>query len=211
MKQITAKDIDSMEQRFRALFVNSLSGFKSANLVGTVSDEGVDNLAIVSSVFHIGANPPLMGMITRPHTVRRDSLENLRATGFYTFNHVHSGMLKQAHQTSARYEADVSEFDAVGLTPFHSDTVKAPYVREARLRIGLQLEEIKPLEINQTELVIGRIVEVFVDDQVIAGDGFIDLEALETVAISSLDSYHSASSLGRLTYAKPDKQPEFFG
>ena len=93
-----------MEERFRVFFVNALSGFKSANLVGTTSRDGHDNLAMFSSVVHLGANPPLLGMVSRPHSVRRDTLENIRATGYYTINHVHQSFFESAHQAAARYE-----------------------------------------------------------------------------------------------------------
>jgi len=39
-----------MKQRQRAHFINSLSGFKSANLIGTQSNAGITNVSIVSSV-----------------------------------------------------------------------------------------------------------------------------------------------------------------
>ena len=52
--------IAMMEPKTRARFINSLSGFKSANLIGTTDKAGNENLAIVSSVFHLGAHPPLM-------------------------------------------------------------------------------------------------------------------------------------------------------
>ncbi|WP_051275469.1 flavin reductase family protein [Aestuariibacter salexigens] len=196
--------IANMEQRYRAAFINSLSGFKSANLIGTSSSDGVNNLAIVNSVFHVGANPPLLGMIIRPHTVRRDTLENLEATGQYTINHINQDILRQAHQTSARYEAEVSEFDAVGLTPEYGKRCNAPYVAQAIIKIGLQKKQVTELEINGTVLVIGQITEVMLPDNIIAGDGYVDIEKAGTVAISSLDSYHNTQRIERLTYAKPD-------
>ncbi len=106
--------LDQLEDRFRARLINSLSGFKSANLIGTISDNGITNLSIVSSVFHIGANPPLVGMIIRPHSVTRDTLENIINTRQYTINQVSDRIWQQAHQCSARYDADISEFDVVG-------------------------------------------------------------------------------------------------
>ena len=65
-------------------FINSLSGYKSANLVGTADHQGRHNLAIVSSVVHLGAQPPLVGMIMRPDVVERHTLANIRETGWYT-------------------------------------------------------------------------------------------------------------------------------
>lgn len=197
-----------MQQRYRAMFINSLSGFKSANLVGTINSDGVENLAIVSSVFHIGADPALMGMITRPRTVRRDTVNNIKHSGFYTLNQVSEPMVHAAHQCSARYDAEVSEFAETGLTPSYVSGFSAPFVAQSCLKIGLQVEEIQLLEINQTELIIGKVVLVQTDEMAIEPDGSIDIEKLGSVAISGLDRYHTTKKLTRLTYAKPDSWPE---
>lgn len=36
-------------------------------------------------------------------------------------------------------------------------------------------------------------------------DGYVDIESLDLVTISGLDSYHSTQRLHRLSYAKPIK------
>lgn len=202
--QFSEIDINSMEQRKRALFVNSLSGFKSANLVGTTNAAGVNNLAIVSSVFHLGASPALMGMIFRPNSVRRDSFENILDTKYYTLNGVAESFVKAAHQTSARYLAEQSEFTEVGLTPQFSEAHPAPYVQESPLKIGLEYVEHQVLKVNDTILMIGKIIEVLTQDSAVKADGFVDIESLGLVALSSLDSYHSTNNICRLSYAKPN-------
>ena len=63
--QFSREEIDQMTQRYRATFINSLGGFKSVVLIGTKDKNGQENLSIVSSLFHIGANPPLCGLIFR--------------------------------------------------------------------------------------------------------------------------------------------------
>jgi flavin reductase (DIM6/NTAB) family NADH-FMN oxidoreductase RutF len=199
-------DIAQMPQRYRANFINCLSGFKSANLVGTQNQDGQTNLAIVSSVFHVGANPPLLGMIMRPHTVPRDTLQNIKDSGVYTLNAVPVAHVEAAHQTSARY--DESEFTAVGLTPHYTSTLNAPYVAESPLRIGLELAQREVIELNQTELVIGRVVEVFVDNNIITNDGYIDIEQLQIATISGLDTYHKTTKINRFSYAKPNEPLE---
>ncbi|BDX08512.1 flavin reductase family protein [Planctobacterium marinum] len=208
MKSWTRADIQAMQQRYRAMFINSLSGFKSANLVGTTDANGNENLCIVSSVFHIGADPALMGMITRPQSVRRDSVANIKATGYYTLNQVNTDIVVAAHQTSARYEADISEFTETGLTAHYEPGFVAPFVAESQLRIGLKLVETKLLEINQTELIIGEIMLVQSKESALEPDGSIDIEQLNSVAISGLDRYHSTQKITRLSYAKPHSQPE---
>ncbi|RXJ71501.1 flavin oxidoreductase [Veronia nyctiphanis] len=203
--------IDESDDRFRAKFINSLSGFKSANLIGTADANGNTNLAIVSSVFHLGANPPLIGMIVRPHTVTRDTLENIQMTGSYTINHVSADIWQKAHQTSARYPKDQSEFEAVKLDEQYIEDVHAPFVSQSRLKFALKLVETQTLEVNQTVMIIGEITDVIVEPLAVQDDGFIDIELLETVAVSGLDGYHTTKRLGRLSYAKPDKDPDVIG
>jgi flavin reductase (DIM6/NTAB) family NADH-FMN oxidoreductase RutF len=199
------ESIAQLPDRVRANLINSLSGFKSANLIGTTSVDGVNNLAIVSSVFHIGANPPLVGMIMRPHTVVRDTLSNIKDTGVYTINHVHTDIAKQAHQCSARYAPNVDEFAEVGLSAQMSERVKAPFVAQSRIKMAVELEQITQIALNKTELVIGKIVEVLIGDDYLHADGYVDIEKAESVAVSCLDSYHATQRIDRFSYAKPDQ------
>lgn len=200
-------DICAMNKRYRTNFVNALSGVKSANLIGTTGLHG-DNLAIINSVFHLGADPALMGMIMRPHTVQRDTLSNIKENGCYTINHVCRDIVEQAHQTSARYPETVSEFDAVGLTPYFSDSFTSPYVKECRLKIGLMVEDIVFISANQTEMVIGSIQEVIVDSACLQEDGHLDLNAIDSIGVAGLDHYQGLQSLARYQYAKPDVKLE---
>lgn len=199
--------LQEMDHRYRVALINSLSGFKSANLIGTVDGQGRTNLSIVSSCVHLGADPALMAFVVRPHSVERHTLENLLEVGYYTINHVHEGIYREAHQTSARYGKDECEFAATGLTPDWRGEFPAPYVKEARLSLGIQFREHHPLAINGTEFIIGEIREIWIPSEVIADDGFVDLESLGTVCVTSLDSYHTTRKLARLSYAKPDCEP----
>ncbi|MGM0482025.1 MAG: flavin reductase family protein [Pseudomonadota bacterium] len=195
-----------MDNRKRVQFINSLSGFKSANMIGTSSRKNDDNLAIISSVVHLGTNPPLLGFILRPHSVDRHTLDNIKDTGVYTVNQVHADIFKPAHQTSARYNRDQSEFEETGLTAERYDGFHAPFVSESNLSMGIKLVEVASITHNGTEFVIGEIQWVRTHEKAIQDDGLIDLEALNTVTVSGLDRYHTTSSLGRLSYAKPDQQ-----
>lgn len=205
---ICAEALQQMDSRKRVNTINSLSGFKSASLVGTVDGNGGYNLAVISSVVHLGADPALVGMIMRPHVTRRDTLENILETGVYTINHIHDGIIAPAHQTSARYDAEISEFDAVGLTPEVADGCAAPYVKEARIRYALKLVEKIDIEANGTHLIVGEVTEIQLPEGCMDESGKLDIEAAGSVAISGLDQYHSTSTLNRFSYAKPGRALE---
>lgn len=197
-----ASDFPVMEKQFRTNLINSLSGFKSVNLVGTVNAGGLTNLAVFSQVFHVGANPPLMGMLVRPDSVPRHTLSNLLETGYFTFNNILPEFYQAAHQTSARYE--VSEFEACGLTAVYSTVHPAPYVAESSVKIGLQFVEKHTLTINNTILVVGQVIEILCPTACIASDGYLDIEKAGSITCSGLDGYHTTQRLSRLPYAKPD-------
>lgn len=206
-KHFLQQDIEDMEKLNRAAFINSLSGFKSVSLVGTIDNLGQTNLAIFNSIIHIGANPALIGIIIRPNSVNRHTLENIIESQCFTINHINKDIYKKAHQTSARYPKEISEFEATGLTPEFHQKIKSPYVKESHIKFGLQFVERHDLKINDTILIIGKVIEIFVPEQCIATDGVIDIEKAGTITASGLDSYHSTNRLARLTYAKPNSFP----
>ena len=205
-KQIGFQEIMNMEKQERVHFANSLSGFKSVCLVGTQNKSNQTNLAIIDSLIHIGSNPPLFGMIFRPGVVDRHTLENILETGFYTINHINENIYKQAHQTSARYDRDISEFDVTALNPEYKNAFFAPFVSESNVQLAMEFKEKVELTINNTVLVIGEVKDVYFPDSCLSKDGFLDIEKAQTVTCSGLDSYHKTIRLDRLSYAKPNKE-----
>jgi flavin reductase (DIM6/NTAB) family NADH-FMN oxidoreductase RutF len=205
-KHISFEQIMNMEKQKRVHLINSLGGFKSVALVGTSDKNGNTNLGIFSSFFHIGANPPLIGMIFRPSPPERDTMRNILETRFYTINHINENIYKQAHQTSARYEKEISEFDATGLKSEYKNDFFAPFVAESNIQLGIEFKEKIDITINNTIMVIGEILQIYIPESCLKEDGFVDLEKANTITCSGLDSYHKTIQLDRLSYAKPDEE-----
>jgi flavin reductase (DIM6/NTAB) family NADH-FMN oxidoreductase RutF len=198
--------LQQMEQRKRAMLINSIGGYKFISLIGTIDENKNTNLAIFSSLFHLGANPALIGFIIRPDSVDRHTLSNILATKVYTVNHVNEHIYKQAHQTSARYEKEISEFDATGLTTEYKNDFAAPFVQESNIQMGVVFKERIDLTINGTILIIGEITQLYYPSDCICEDGFVDIEKANTITCSGLDSYHTTNRLARLSYAKPNEE-----
>ena len=201
-------DLIAMEKRLRGNLINSAGGFKSVCLIGTIDNAGQTNLAVFSSIVHLGASPPLIAFIVRPDSVERNTLGNLLETGFYTINHLNESIYKKGHQTSATYPKEISEFDAVGLTTDYKDGFLAPYVKESNIQLGIQFKERIDLTINGTILIIGQIEHIYFPKECLCEDSFIDLEKASSITSSGLDSYHKTKRLERLSYAKVNKEIE---
>jgi flavin reductase (DIM6/NTAB) family NADH-FMN oxidoreductase RutF len=203
LRTLTIDDINGMDKVYRLNLINSVSGFKSANLIGTTDGEGHHNLAIFSSVIHLGSDPPLLGMIVRPTTVPRHTYQNMISSGLYTINHVNSRIINKAHQTSAKYEKEESEFDKVGLSPQFINGFEVPFVLESDLKMAMELVEEIDIRSNGTKMIVGQIREIHLPLETIGGDGLIDLKKTDTVTISGLDTYWSPERLERFGYARP--------
>ncbi|WP_159466757.1 flavin reductase family protein [Dyadobacter sp. 3J3] len=208
MTSISRDQITAMEKHYRISLINSVVGYKSLNLLGTANKDGVTNLCLISSAFHLGANPPLLGMVIRPEREHNDTLKNIKATSQYTLNNVLPEWYKKAHQTSASYPSGESEFDSCGFKEKYAYGFTAPFVEQSTVRIGLQLRQIIDMEMNGTTIVIGEIIEIMADESVIGTDGTVDHVKAETMTVAGLDAYFLPQVVGRLAYAKPGIEPQ---
>lgn len=195
--------IQSWERYYRANFINCLSGFKSATLIGSISKEGNTNVAIFSNIVHIGADPAMIGFINRPVEAAPHTIKNIEATGIYSMNHIHSNFIKQAHQTSAKYAKGESEFEKVGLTMEWKENCRVPFVAESKIKYSMELTEIIPIKHNGTFLVIGAVQDVFVDESIIDKDGYLHIENADSITSLGIDGYYETNLKARFKYAKP--------
>jgi flavin reductase (DIM6/NTAB) family NADH-FMN oxidoreductase RutF len=198
---ITKNEIMALDKHDRTRLINSLPGVRAANLIGTISGSGKTNVAVFNSVMHIGADPALMGLIMRPVSVPRDTYHNIKETGYFTVNHVNEKIVQEAHQTSARYTQ--SEFEATGLTEEYSLLHPAPYVVQSKVKIGLKFVEEQLIRCNQTVLMIGEIVEIMVDPNMINEHGILQLDQTGSIGVGGLETYYTLTKLVELPYAKP--------
>jgi flavin reductase (DIM6/NTAB) family NADH-FMN oxidoreductase RutF len=203
MHHYSLQEIKSWDRFYRANFINSLSGFKSATLIGTCSTAGSPNVAIFSNIVHIGADPAMVGFINRPKEAAPHTIANIEATGEYTMNHVQATFIEQAHQTSARYAAGESEFEKAGLGIEWKENSKAPFVAESAIKYSMELVEIIPIKYNGSFFVIGKIKDVFADGALVGEDGFLYIEKAGSITTLGIDGYYETNLLTRFSYAKP--------
>ena len=207
MIHFSRTDIDKMDKIFRLNLINSCTGFKSANLLGTKSLNGVSNVAVFSSITHLGSNPPLIGFILRPTTVPRDTYRNINDTGVFTVNHINSDIIEDAHHTSAKYPDEVSEFTKTDLQEEFLGDFSAPFVKGAKIRLGCTFLNEYEIKENDTLLLVSQVDHLYVADQeILQTDGWLKLQNADTVTINGLDGYAKTALIDRYPYARPKKE-----
>lgn len=203
MQHFNNNDIQGFSKLYRLNLINSITGYKSANMIGTRSNSGKENVAIFSSITHLGSNPPLLHFTLRPNTVPRHTYKNIKENKVFTVNHVSLSQIEQAHHTSAKYDENVSEFDQTSLESEYRMDWYAPYVKDSPIALGCHYLNEYPIKENGCVLIIATIEHVFVKDELLQKDGWVKLESGEVVAINGLDGYALPQLKKRLEYARP--------
>ena len=206
MIHYSKEQLTLLNSRFRANLINSCTGYKSSNLLATKSQEGITNVAIFNSVVHIGSNPPMLGFILRPLTVKRNTYENFKASGYFTVNQIPSNIIKKAHETSAKYDGDVSEFAKTHLTEEYINEFQAPFVKESHIKLGCRYINEYEIKENGCLIIIGEVLDLYLPKDIINEDGWVQLDKVDTTAIIGLDGYALPRLLDRFSYARPDQE-----
>jgi len=203
MEYFSLKDINELEHLYKINLINSCSGFKSANLIGSKSKKGIENVAVFSSVTHIGSNPPILGFFCRPTTVTRHTYNNIKSTGVYTINHIDATNFEEAHHTSAKYDSNISEFDKTTLFSEYKINCLAPFVKHAPIQMEMKFVGEYNIKENGTLLVLGEIQGLYINKKIITKDGFVDLSKANVATINGLDGYAFPKLKSRLGYQRP--------
>ena len=203
-------DIFKLDKVKRLKLINSITGVKPANLIGTRSSDGITNLAIFSSIVHLGSNPPLISFVTRTSKeVNRNTLANILSTNFFTINQIQKSFVKNAHYTSAKFNASTSEFQMCKLDEEYINNFYAPFVKQSNLKIGLELKEIIKITSNDSTLVVGEIKQITTKKEYLKDDFMFDLEKSGAIAIGGLNEYFTIENIANFPYVRLNDFPSF--
>jgi flavin reductase (DIM6/NTAB) family NADH-FMN oxidoreductase RutF len=208
---IDKTDFQALSKVPRLNLINSCMGFKSANLIGTVSNEGIYNLAVFSSITHLGSDPALLGFILRPTTVPRHTYSNIKETNYFSINAISEPLIEKAHQTSANYASQINEFEITGIDMELKKDYLVPFVKESPVQLLCKYKNEYLIQENNTIHIIASIEKIFVNDELLGADYWIQLDRGNVVAINGIDGYVKTELVKRFSYAKVGKAPEILG
>lgn len=184
----TSEDFVRMDRFYRVNFIHSLAGFKSPFLIGSMGQS--PNLAVFSSVFHLGSNPPLLGIKFRPVTNDNHTHRNLKEKGIITINSVQKEIFHQGHLTSARLQDGQSEFEFSGLELEWREFTTVPFVKQSRIKVLAEFREEHHIKANDVIIAVVEIKWVEIQNDKIGDNGVIPLDQLDMMAINGLYTYY---------------------
>ncbi|WP_026534679.1 flavin reductase family protein [Arthrobacter sp. H14] len=154
---------DLSAREFYAL-LNSVVVPRPIAWVSSTSEAGVDNLAPHSFYTVASVNPPIIQFTS---VGEKDSLRNIEATKDFVVNLTPENLFEQVNATGTNFPADVSEFDAVGLTREPALTVAAPRVKESP--VALECRLYRTLPIGDCTVVFGEVLHAAIATDVLDG------------------------------------------
>ncbi|WP_138846280.1 flavin reductase family protein [Rhodococcus pyridinivorans] len=141
--------------------------------VSTRSRDGVLNLAPYSFFTVASTKPPILQFTSLGH---KDSWRNIDETGEFVIHIGTETLIDRMNETSAGFGPKVDEFETAGLTPLDSTIVSSPRVAEAP--IAFECEKHLILDVGNCSLILGRVVNAVVRNDVLASDGLPDFTKL---------------------------------
>ena len=167
--------------------------------ISSISEDRINNLAPFSYFNMLGDDPPhVMFSTRRDNNKNKDTLNNVLVTKQFVVNMVTEEVVEQMNTTSQSIPADESEFDLAGVTPIPSVIVKPMRVKESKINFECELVHHYFLEGHQQGgacVVIGRIVMMHFDDNILLDDYKINLETYKPVARLSGSNYSKVGEI----------------
>ncbi|GAB2676824.1 flavin reductase family protein [Kribbella swartbergensis] len=186
-------DPDVVGRREFYAALNSIVVPRPIAWVSSRSADGVLNLA-PHSFFTVSCVQPPMVQFTS--VGRKDSLNNVEATGEFVVNFAAEPLFEQINATATNFPPEISEFEAVGLTTEPSRTVAVPRVAESPVAIECTLHT--TLELGDSTVVIGRVRHLAVDAAMMVGD-HPEIRLLRPLARLGKDEWSTLGEIRSIT------------
>jgi|SRR5690625_1141872 len=186
MNLLSIDPMDNTERENYKLLTGSIIPRPIA-FVTSVADDGTINGAPFSYFNIVSSNPPLISIsIQRQNGQQKDTARNIIAGKEFVVHIVDEQNVEKINETAASLPADQSEISLANLTLVDSEKVNIPGVKEAKVRFECSLEH--SVELGGTDgqpgadLIIGKVMQYHMDEEIIFGDKKIDPDMLKAVS-----------------------------
>ena len=161
---------------------NAIVGPRPIGWISSQDAEGRLNLAPYSFFNAFNYTPPIIGFSSAG---RKDSLNNIEATGEFCWNLATRPLAEAMNQSCAAVAPEVDEFALSGLMPAASKVVVVPRVLESPVSFECKVTQIIQLQgadktLVPSWLVLGEVVAVHIA-QALLVDGIYDTAAAEPI------------------------------
>lgn len=170
----------SPAERYR-LMANAVTPRPIA-FVTTISPDGIPNAAPFSFFGLLSHDPATLaiGIEPRPDGRRKDTAQNIIATGTFTVHIADAALAAQMDACSAPVDPEVDETALTGLATVPGRTIPVPRLARAPVAMECRLHSLVPLG-PARDIVLGTIHGFFLREDAITAGGHVDQDVLDTI------------------------------
>lgn len=166
MKSILLDDLKRTEKYF---LMTSTIVPRPIAVVGTLNENGTDNLAAFSYFNAVSTEPPcVMFSVTQTRTGKKDTLINVEREKEFVIHIAEASQVSIVDQTGESLPYGESERSKLGLTLTPSKWIRTPRVTEFKVAFECILEKL--VDVGGNTIVIGRIQGVQLDESLLQQD-----------------------------------------
>lgn len=152
-----------------------------ALMVGSYDDQNRPNLMLAAWGGICNSAPPCLSVSIRPE---RHTHAAIKARQAFTVGIPSRQIVAEADYTGLASGQKQDKFAVTGLTPVKAEKVDAPYAAECPVVVECRL--IKTLELGSHSLMVGEILDVKADEDILSPDGaYPDLARFEPILFDS--------------------------
>ncbi|MFT6424039.1 MAG: flavin reductase (DIM6/NTAB) family NADH-FMN oxidoreductase RutF [Celeribacter sp.] len=177
---------------------NAIVSPRPIGWISSRSKDGIDNLAPYSFFNAVAYVPP---QVMFASSGRKDSLNNIEATGVFAINLVGAPLADVMNKSSQAVPHNVDEFAHAGIAKADCDTIDCARVQGAPATLECKVTQIIRLEGPDNHAVFGEVTGVHMRDDCIK-DGRFDVVAAQLLSRLGYRDYAQVTELFELT--RPD-------
>ena len=135
--------------------------------ISTIDTAGVNNIAPHSYTTVCSTEPPVVAFVSNG---RKDTLNNVEATGDFVYNVVTEQHCEAMNLSSADAPPHVDEFTLTGIQALPSDHVRSMRVADAPIAMECRVVDIHRVPGAESWIVMGEVVQIHVADSAFTGN-----------------------------------------
>lgn len=183
----------------------AIMGPRMIGWIATRSSAGVDNLAPYSFFGAYSVDPPIIGFTSEGW---KDTVENVRNTGEFSWNLVSRDLAEAMNLTSQPAPAEVDEFVLAGIHKSECRTISASKVADSPVTFECRLIELSQLKSSSGTqldrwLVLGEVVGAHINKSFLENGVYRTEKARPVLRGGGTAEYFEISSALRFDMSRP--------